>query len=252
MRSAFAAHLLLSLPCLYLGSRLYGLHKPTPASTTSTTHIGSGCPSTERQNGHEAKGLAAAQGKGKGAHPPDEDDEERVVLLQGAASLPAELLSSPPEVVRRGGAANGHGSGAAGQTGATAAHGAAGRDSDCKNRVSGSGEGRAGCSVTQDGPGGGGSHYWRDVWALARRPEVLLFFVTAGAMGYGFGTIDSFLFLYLEQLGARDTLMGLTLTVRPWEVGKLKLVGQRDAGRRAGPDRSFRPQCRQIASARRI
>lgn len=221
MRSAFAAHLLLSLPCLYLGSRLYGLRKPGQAAATETSHTGLGGLSTERMNGHEAKGVEGVQGKDKSVHNDDGDDEERVVLLQGVASLPAELLSSPPDVVRRGATANGHGSGAVGQTGATAALGA-GSDSDCKDRVSGSGEGRADCGAALEGPGGGGgSHYWRDVGALARRPEVLLFFVTSGAMGYGFGTIDSFLFLYLEQLGATQTLMGLTLTVRPgegWEV----------------------------------
>ena len=34
-------------------------------------------------------------------------------------------------------------------------------------------------------------------------PEAVAFFCSAALMGYGMGTIDSFLFLFLDELGAR-------------------------------------------------
>jgi MFS family permease len=48
---------------------------------------------------------------------------------------------------------------------------------------------------------------------LLSSPEALLFFATVTVMGYAVGTIESFLFLFLEDLGGSETLMGLTLTV---------------------------------------
>ena len=37
---------------------------------------------------------------------------------------------------------------------------------------------------------------------VMRNPEAVTFFCIAVLMGYGMGTIDSFLFLYLDELGA--------------------------------------------------
>ena len=48
---------------------------------------------------------------------------------------------------------------------------------------------------------------------LLSSPEALLFFATVTVMGYAVGTIESFLFLFLEDLGGSESLMGLTLTV---------------------------------------
>ena len=48
---------------------------------------------------------------------------------------------------------------------------------------------------------------------LSASPEARLFFTTATFMGYAVGTIESFLFLFLEDLGGSETLMGLTLTM---------------------------------------
>jgi hypothetical protein len=48
---------------------------------------------------------------------------------------------------------------------------------------------------------------------LFSSPEALLFFCTVTVMGYAVGTIESFLFLFLEDLGGTESLMGLTLTV---------------------------------------
>lgn len=48
--------------------------------------------------------------------------------------------------------------------------------------------------------------------ALLSDREVFLFLCTATLLGFGFGTIETFLFVFLQELGASDTLMGLTLT----------------------------------------
>lgn len=45
-------------------------------------------------------------------------------------------------------------------------------------------------------------------------PEAVAFFCIAGLMGYGMGTIDSFLFLFLDELGA-GTIRGLGKIVVP-------------------------------------
>lgn len=50
-------------------------------------------------------------------------------------------------------------------------------------------------------------------WDLARNPEVLLFLATVTVMGYGVGSIESFLFLLLDELGGPPLLAGLTLTL---------------------------------------
>jgi len=48
---------------------------------------------------------------------------------------------------------------------------------------------------------------------LLRRPEVLVFMGQATTMGFGIGVIGEFLFLFLQELGGTETLMGLTLTM---------------------------------------
>eukprot|EP00057_Strongylocentrotus_purpuratus_P002083 XP_003723809.1 PREDICTED: major facilitator superfamily domain-containing protein 6 [Strongylocentrotus purpuratus] len=48
---------------------------------------------------------------------------------------------------------------------------------------------------------------------LIRKPEILGFLVTVCILGMGFGVIGTFLFLYLQELHASHTLMGLTLTI---------------------------------------
>lgn len=55
--------------------------------------------------------------------------------------------------------------------------------------------------------------YGRRLGALLASPAALLFFATVAVMGFAVGTIESFLFLFLEDLGGSETLMGLTLTV---------------------------------------
>lgn len=39
------------------------------------------------------------------------------------------------------------------------------------------------------------------VWAVISRGEVAVFLVMAVMFGYGMGTIDSFMFIYLRELG---------------------------------------------------
>jgi hypothetical protein len=54
--------------------------------------------------------------------------------------------------------------------------------------------------------------FWHSLRLLLRRPEVLIFMGQATAMGFGIGVIGEFLFLFLQELGGSETLMGLTLT----------------------------------------
>jgi len=56
-------------------------------------------------------------------------------------------------------------------------------------------------------------NFYQKLGVLLSSPEALLFFSTVAVMGYAVGTIDSFLFLFLEDLGGSEALMGLTLTV---------------------------------------
>ena len=50
------------------------------------------------------------------------------------------------------------------------------------------------------------------LYLLATSAEAIVFFSMVLIMGFAVGTIESFLFLYLEDLGGSETLMGLTLT----------------------------------------
>ncbi|PRW44509.1 major facilitator superfamily [Chlorella sorokiniana] len=56
-------------------------------------------------------------------------------------------------------------------------------------------------------------HYWAGVAQLLSNPEAAIFFVQALTMGFGVGNIESYLFLFLDQLGGSETLMGLSLSV---------------------------------------
>ncbi|KAK9796993.1 hypothetical protein WJX73_010487 [Symbiochloris irregularis] len=49
------------------------------------------------------------------------------------------------------------------------------------------------------------------VWAVVSRGEVAVFLVMAVMFGYGMGTIDSFMFIYLRELGGTEFLMGLCI-----------------------------------------
>lgn len=50
------------------------------------------------------------------------------------------------------------------------------------------------------------------LWAVVSDPDVLFFLSLVLTMGTAVGVIDGYLFLYLEELGAHETLMGATLT----------------------------------------
>ncbi|KAF5833496.1 major facilitator superfamily domain-containing protein [Dunaliella salina] len=91
----------------------------------------------------------------------------------------------------------------------------------------------------------GGSAHGETPWSSVAEPSfsdklramfsswhIVLFLLQATLFGYGFGTIESFLFVFLQELGANSTLMGLTLTITclaevpifqltGWLVGKL-------------------------------
>jgi hypothetical protein len=47
--------------------------------------------------------------------------------------------------------------------------------------------------------------YWRQLGQLLSSADVLVFLSLAVTMGYGVGTIEGFLFLYLAELGAGNT-----------------------------------------------
>ncbi|KAI3428509.1 hypothetical protein D9Q98_007333 [Chlorella vulgaris] len=55
--------------------------------------------------------------------------------------------------------------------------------------------------------------YWRGLGQLLGSPEALIFLAMATVMGYAVGTIESWLFLWLDELGGSELLMGLSLSV---------------------------------------
>jgi hypothetical protein len=63
------------------------------------------------------------------------------------------------------------------------------------------------------GPAPAKVHYWRGLAQLFSDLDVCVFFAQCIFLGFGVGNIENFLFLYLDELGASETLMGLTLTV---------------------------------------
>lgn len=58
-----------------------------------------------------------------------------------------------------------------------------------------------------------GQPFWSGLRGLFSDRRLVVFLVTVLAAGVGMGTVNSFLFLYLEDLGASATLMGLSLTI---------------------------------------
>ena len=48
---------------------------------------------------------------------------------------------------------------------------------------------------------------------LFRTPRVAAFFLVVVVTGFAFGSMGSFMFLFLEELGGSASLMGLTMTV---------------------------------------
>ncbi len=58
-----------------------------------------------------------------------------------------------------------------------------------------------------------GQPFWLGLRTLAGNRPLVVFLVTVLAAGMGSNLVHSYLFLYLKDLGAPETLMGLTLTV---------------------------------------
>lgn len=54
---------------------------------------------------------------------------------------------------------------------------------------------------------------FRDLWNLLKLPHVICFIVFLFVLGNFWGFIESFLFLYLKELGAPNYLLGITITV---------------------------------------
>jgi len=101
---------------------------------------------------------------------------------------------------------------------ATATEGA--RESGQRSKESGRGrdvgtgtEAGAGASSTSGrGPDAPALSKWQQLRELICQPEVVLFLSLALTMGTAVGVIDGYLFLFLEELGSHETLMGATLT----------------------------------------
>jgi PPP family 3-phenylpropionic acid transporter len=55
--------------------------------------------------------------------------------------------------------------------------------------------------------------FWKSLHVLLRQRKLLLFLGTVFVGGAGLGLVSTYLFLFLEELGASKTLMGLSLTV---------------------------------------
>lgn len=54
---------------------------------------------------------------------------------------------------------------------------------------------------------------FRDLWNLLKVPHVIIFIMFLFLLGNFWGFIESFLFLYLKELGAPNYLLGITITV---------------------------------------
>ncbi|XP_055856007.1 uncharacterized protein LOC129919182 isoform X1 [Episyrphus balteatus] len=54
---------------------------------------------------------------------------------------------------------------------------------------------------------------FRDLWNLLKMPHVIAFILFLFVLGNFWGFIESFLFLYLKELGAPNYLLGITITV---------------------------------------
>ncbi|XP_055687030.1 uncharacterized protein LOC129792220 [Lutzomyia longipalpis] len=54
---------------------------------------------------------------------------------------------------------------------------------------------------------------FRDLWNLLKLPHVMIFIIFLFMLGNYWGFIESFLFLYLKELGAPNYLLGITITV---------------------------------------
>jgi MFS_1 like family len=54
---------------------------------------------------------------------------------------------------------------------------------------------------------------FRDLWNLLTMPHVICFIIFLFVLGNFWGFIESFLFLYLKELGAPNYLLGITITV---------------------------------------
>lgn len=83
----------------------------------------------------------------------------------------------------------------------------------------GSGPGSATAAAADGGtteqPAGGqpAVRYWRGLAQLLGDPEAAIFMAMATTMGFGVGNIEGYLFLFLDELGGSELLMGLSLTV---------------------------------------
>ncbi|MCB0245857.1 MAG: MFS transporter [Anaerolineae bacterium] len=58
-----------------------------------------------------------------------------------------------------------------------------------------------------------GSSFWHGFRVLMARRRWILFLIVVFVAGLGAGILNNYLFLYMNQLGASETLMGLALTV---------------------------------------
>ncbi|KAG2499955.1 hypothetical protein HYH03_002240 [Edaphochlamys debaryana] len=246
IRWAFYTHALLALPTLLLGTRLRHASSPPPPPPPAPAHgpgpgpagptpavalpsgpgLGDEEEGEEEEEGDEAEEAERGRGRGKGRGREREQDPLLPVTTDtlkhaavshrhahshsaGPADSPSSSTASIPSQPKRAPTKSHRSDGGLAPASPAAPAGPGPGPGGALDESPQEGVG----SRTGAGAGVGAGEYWRHLSGLLRRPEVVLFLVTATIMGYGFGTIDSFLFLYLQQMGATGTLMGLTLTV---------------------------------------
>ncbi|KAG2442634.1 hypothetical protein HXX76_002718 [Chlamydomonas incerta] len=201
IRWAFYTNTIMSLPCLLFGARLSHSQQQPGARKTAHSSCGGAGSSDERGSREPAGGTAAAGEEDEPVLPVKADPLADVAITHrsgGAASHQNRPLEELPLLHGRP------------QHGGSSKQLPGGEDGP---GTSAAGGGERGSTSKSGAAAADAAGHWRRLWILVRRPEVAVFFVTAITMGYGFGTIDSFLFLYLRQMGASETLMGLTLTI---------------------------------------
>ncbi|KAG2442633.1 hypothetical protein HXX76_002717 [Chlamydomonas incerta] len=193
IRWAFYTNTIMSLPCLLFGARLHSMRPAAAAGAGAhaARRQGDAAKSGSVKHGggvNGASGMAPADGEG-------EKGEQMPLLGAGTAGGGGKLEHQSAGVV------NGGKQGQALAAAAVAATTAAAPVPPVR--------------------------YWLRLWALIRQPEVAVFFVTAAANGYAWGTIDCFLYMYLKQLGASEALVGVAVTITcAAEVPAFQLQGR--------------------------
>lgn len=195
LQAGFAASLLLAMPCVYFAMRMRftfakdrrrsGEHS-SQSGVHDARHVAAG-------SLHDGKPHARASAA-RGSAFLRASDEDDAPLLQPGGTL--EFLPDTDDAGTL-------------QPLVSSAHDRGHRQSHASDGNGSNPAQRSGKHV----PAASELSYWAKLRCLLRRPPVLLLCLQALTMGFGVGVIGEYLFVYLDQLGGSDTLMGLSLTV---------------------------------------